>query len=94
MKTNPNEEKKKLKKQKNPNPPTKQTKKHPKNNNNNKPTQIHKIIPTNKPKPNQPTKPMFNKKRIVAHQLLLGGKPLEGNDCGSLHLETIFLFYF
>lgn len=93
MKTNPNEEKKKLKKQKNPNPPTKQTKKHPKNN-NNKPTQIHKIIPTNKPKPNQPTKPMFNKKRIVAHQLLLGGKPLEGNDCGSLHLETIFLFYF
>lgn len=37
---------------------------------------------------------MFNKKRIVAHQLLLGGKPLEGNDCGSLHLETIFLFIF
>lgn len=46
-----------------------------------------------KSKQNPKTRPMFNKKQITAHQLLLGGKPLEGNEYGSLHSKTIFLLF-
>lgn len=47
-----------------------------------------------KSKQNPKTRPMFNKKWITAHQLLLGGKPLEGNEYGSLPWKTIFFSYF